>query len=136
MLLLDKECLSSRISSVWLSTASMNLLMVWFFSDSQVEIMVGLRLKPTESSREWPTKKVTENPILTNHFIIFYHLNEKWQGMFYFFKKLQVFLFLLIPILHFVLLFIKEYVYWLHFILLVTFLLQIDVMHVIEMQHK
>lgn len=43
-----------------------------------------------------------------------YLLSVEWKLTGYFFKKLQVFLFLLIPILHFVLLFIKDYVYF-HF---------------------
>ena len=37
--------------------------------------MVGRRLKLTES-QEFPVKKVTENPILTNYFVIFYCLYE------------------------------------------------------------
>ena len=40
-------------------------------ASSVVEITVGHQLKLNES-QELPTKKVTENPILTNRFIIFY----------------------------------------------------------------
>ena len=55
--------------------------------------MVGRRLTPTES-RELP---ITENPILTDRFIVFYRSDKDWPVMFYFFKEL--FLFLLIPFL-------------------------------------
>ena len=61
-----------------------------------VEIMVGHQLKLIKNP-ELPTKKVTENSIFTNHFVIFYCLHEDWLVIFYFFKELQVFLFLLIP---------------------------------------
>ena len=71
-----------------------------------VEITVGRQLKPTKS-QELLTKEVTENPILTDHFIIFYR-SYKVDQLFHFFKELQVFLFLLIPFLYFVSLFIKE----------------------------
>ena len=53
---------------------------------------VGPRLIPVESW-ELPTKNVTENPILTDRFIIFYCSYEDWLVMFYCFKELQVFLF-------------------------------------------
>ena len=67
-----------------------------------VEITVGRRrLKPIKS-RELPTKKVTKNPIFTDRFIIFYRSYEDWPVMFYFFKEVQVFLFLLISYLYFV----------------------------------
>ena len=39
--------------------------------DAVVELTIGCWLKPTES-QELLTKKVTENPILTDRFIIFY----------------------------------------------------------------
>ena len=61
---------------------------------------VSRRLKPTKS-QELPIKKVAENPISTDHFIIFYRLYEDSSVMFYFFKELQVFLFLLFPFLYF-----------------------------------
>lgn len=73
--------------------------------NSVVEIMFVRRLKPTES-RELPTKKVTKNPILTYHFIIFYRSYEDWLIIFSFFKELHIFLLLLIPILYFMSLFI------------------------------
>ena len=79
--------------------------------NSVVEIMFVRRLKPTES-RELPTKKVTENPILTDHFIIFYRSYEDWLIIFSFFKELHIFLLLLIPILYFMSLFIKEWTQW------------------------
>ena len=40
-----------------------------------VETTVSHWLKPTES-RKLPTKKVTENPILINRFVIFYRSYE------------------------------------------------------------
>ena len=50
-------------------------LEIWAWSDvtntSMVKITVSHWLKPTES-QELPTKKVLENPMITNHFIIFY----------------------------------------------------------------
>lgn len=73
--------------------------------NSVVEIIFVRRLKPTES-RELPTKKVTKNPILTYHFIIFYRSYEDWLIIFSFFKELHIFLLLLIPILYFMSLFI------------------------------
>ena len=71
-----------------------------------VEIKGGRRLKRTKS-QELPTKKVAENPTLTDHFIIFYRSYEVDQ-LFYFFKELLVFLFLLIPFFIFRVFFIKE----------------------------
>ena len=67
--------------------------------------IVGHYLKPT-NGRELPTKKVTENPKLTDHFIIFYHSDKDGPFMFYFFQ--ERFLFLLIHFLYFVSLFIKR----------------------------
>ena len=61
-----------------------------------VEITVGHWLKPTKSW-ELPNK-VTENPTLNNYFIIFYPSYKDWLVMFYFFKELHVYLFLLMPI--------------------------------------
>ena len=49
--------------------------LIIFILRQVVKIMVGRRLKLTES-QEFPVKKVTENPILTNHFVIFYCLYE------------------------------------------------------------
>ena len=69
--------------------------MGWEFSDNihaVVEITVGPRLIPIESW-ELPTKNVTENPILTDSFIIFYRSYEDCLVTFYFFKELQIFLF-------------------------------------------
>ena len=67
---------------------------------SMIEVTVSHWLKLTKS---WELlTKVTENPILTDHFIIFSCSYEDWLVMIYFFKELQVFLFLLIPILYFI----------------------------------
>ena len=74
-------------------------------------------VKITVKSWELLTKKVTENDILSEHFIIFYRSNDVWPLMFYFFKELQVFLFLFIPFLYFVSLFIKEWIQRLAFFL-------------------
>ena len=72
-----------------------------------VEIAVGCQLKPTKI-REIPTKEVDENPVLTNCFIVRYRSFEDWPVMFNFFKEL--FLFLSIPFLYFVSLFIKAWI--------------------------
>ena len=128
------------------------------FFQTVVEITVGHWLKPTKSW-DLPNKKVTENPILTNYFIIFYPSYEDWSVMFYFFKELHVYLFLLMPILYFLSLFYKRmnsmtflhsvfipfvyfvtlfikkfYFYFFILILLFTFFWYIDVIGVIKMQ--
>ena len=97
----------------------------WFcltsLTTTVIKLTVGHRLKPTKS-RELPTKKVYENPLSARHFIIFYHSYEDWPVTFYFFKRLQAFLFLLIPILYFLSLFIKEWIQWLVFFLFLLIL--------------
>ena len=65
---------------------------------------------------------MTETHILTNRFIIFYRSNKDLLVMFYFFKEVQVFLYLLIQFLFFVFLFIKERIQWLAFFLFLLIL--------------
>ena len=105
-------------SSIWSFLNLYNMLLFYIRSwltlkatSTVVKITVRCQLKSMKS-RQLLTKKVTENTMLTHHFIIFYCSCEDWLLMFYFFKELQVFLFLLIPFLYFVSLFIKEWTQW------------------------
>ena len=78
-----------------------NVIWVTFIIYKNSDWNNGWSLVKTAKSRELPTKKVTENPSSTNHLISFITW-IKSDLLLYFFKELQVFLFLLIPILYFV----------------------------------
>ena len=98
-------------------------------NNSQLSIKTDRKLRITN-------QKVTENPILTDGFIIFYRSYEDWRVMLCFFRELQVYLFLLIRLLYFVSLFIKEWIQWPVFRLFRIKLIRLNILMSLTMSYN